>query len=304
MLHRYLKLAACAFPGLWPIGLLAQQAAGAELWRLAAATVPVPEALATGGSAAFWNPAQHDDGAQALLGIDAIQTPDAVNASGFLGVLRMRLGGGGGRMGVVYGRMQLRGLTRTSLSPEPDQGTIPFFTHTVGASGALVRERMAVAATLAYHETRLDQTDVGHWTLDAGFDRRIGDVLRVAAATHFFSRGSTSDAAQDIYAGLECRVFRGPLWNGGSAANIRARYGVAFGHGFGADHQFGAGIDFGDPFAFDLLVAREGGYAGPTWRAVGGLRVGIGRYKVSFARDGGGNDVGSAFRVGLETRLR
>src|SRR2546426_5570788 len=115
MLHRYLSLAACAWPGLWPLGLPAQQTAGAELWRLAAATVPVPLALATGGAAAFWNPAQRDEGARALLGIDAMQTPEAVGASGFLGAARMRLGGaggGGGRGGLGDGVMQLRGLGR------------------------------------------------------------------------------------------------------------------------------------------------------------------------------------------------
>ena len=307
MLHRYLSFAACAWPGLWPLRLPAQQTAGAELWRLAAATVPVPLALATGGAAAFWNPAQRDDGARALLGIDAIQTPEAVGASGFLGALRMRFGGaggGGGRVGLVYGRMQLGGLVRTYVSPDPDQGTIPFFTHSIGATGALERGGTTLGATAGYHETRLDRTDVGQWTLDAGLDHRINDVLRVAAATHFLSHASISDATQDIYAGLEYRVFRGPLWSGGSTATMRARYGVAVAHGFGADHQFGGGIDFGDPFAFDLLVARDGGYAGATWRAVAGLRVGIGRYRVSFARDGGVSDLGSAFRVGLETRLR
>src|SRR5207245_849819 len=132
MLLRSLSLAAFALCGLRPPSLSAQETAGAELWRLAAATIPVPEALATGGAAAFWNPAQRDDGARALLGIDAIQTPEAVGASGFLGALRMRFGGaggGGGRVGLVYGRMQLGGLVRTYVSPDPDQGTIPFFTH-------------------------------------------------------------------------------------------------------------------------------------------------------------------------------
>src|SRR2546422_8681886 len=122
MLHRYLSLAACAWPGLWPLRLPAQQTAGAELWRLAAATVPVPLALATGGAAAFWNPAQRDDGARALLGIDAIQTPEAVGASGFLGALRMRFGGaggGGGGGGVGDGRRQLGGRGRAERSWHP-----------------------------------------------------------------------------------------------------------------------------------------------------------------------------------------
>src|SRR5260370_26577661 len=122
MLHRYLGLAVVALSGLWPPILPAQQSAGAELWRLAAATIPVPEALAVGGAAVFWNPAQRDDGARALLGIDAIQTPEAVGASGFLAALRVRLGksGGGGRGGGPgSGPIQFRAPARPPPHPHP-----------------------------------------------------------------------------------------------------------------------------------------------------------------------------------------
>src|SRR2546422_4625350 len=51
---------------LGPAVLGAQQAAGAELWRLAGVTVSVPAALARDGAAAFWNPAQEADGARTL----------------------------------------------------------------------------------------------------------------------------------------------------------------------------------------------------------------------------------------------
>ena len=49
---------------------------------------------------------------------------------------------------------------------------------------------------------------------------------------------------------------------------------------------------------------REAGYGGAAWRVVGGLRVAVGRYRLSFARDAGVNDTGAAYRVGLEARLR
>ena len=44
----------------WPVLARAQQAAGTELWRLIGVTQPVPFALATGATGAFWNPAQRD----------------------------------------------------------------------------------------------------------------------------------------------------------------------------------------------------------------------------------------------------
>jgi len=304
MLLRCLSLGGALLGALAAPHLVAQQSAGAELWRLASATIPAPEALATGGAAAFWNPAQRDDGARALLSLDAIQTPEAVGASGLLAAMRVRVGGRA-HLGFSYGRMQLGGLVRTYVSPDPEQaGTIPFFTHSLGATWSSVFGGTTAGATLGYHETRLDRTDVAHWSLDVGLTQQINEVLRLAAATHGFSRVSANDAAQDLYAGIEYRFFRGALWTGGAVANLRVRYGTALAHGFGADHRFGAGFDLGEPFAFDLLVARDGGYAGGAWRAVAGVRLGIGRYQVSFARDSGANGLGSAFRAGLETRLR
>src|SRR2546428_7400958 len=104
--------------------------------------------------------------------------------------------------------MRPGGVVRTYASPDPDQGIMPFIAHSIRATGALGRGGTTLGATAGYHETRLDRTDVGQWTLDAGLDHRINDVLRAAAATHFLSHASISDATQDIYAGLEYRVLR------------------------------------------------------------------------------------------------
>jgi hypothetical protein len=84
---------------------------------------------------------------------------------------------------------------------------------------------------------------------------------------------------------------------------VFARYGVTLAHGFGTDHFFGAGLAMGDAVALDVVVAREGGYAGTGWRPVVGLHVGVGRYRVALAREAGVRDIGSGFRVGLEVRL-
>src|SRR6266704_2370713 len=221
-------------PGL----LAAQQSAGTELWRLAATTLPIPPALATGGAAAFWNPAQPTGPERGSVAFEAIET-----------------------------------------SPE------------VGAQGVLLTARARV--------TRADR-----WTLDVGASRAISDWARVAAATHFFSRFAANDPAQDLYAGAELRVWHGPLWEGGTTGAIRARYGMAFAHGFTADHQFGAAFEVGNVFAADFVVVREGSYGDAGWRPVAGMRVTVGRYRLSFARDAALNDVGAAYRVGLEARLR
>jgi hypothetical protein len=291
---------------LAPGALAAQQSAGAELWRLAATTVPVPTALATGGAAAFWNPAQPAGAAaeRAAFALELIETAPTVGAQGLLIVTRARVPRVG-RVGLVYGRMSIGDLVRTSDSPDPDPGGIPYYTETLGATWAASAGATTVGATLAYQDTRLDATRAARWTFDVGVRRGLGagDALSLAAATHFFSRLAAGNPAQDAYAAVELRLWRGPLWDGGTTGALRARYGLTFAHGFTADHQFGAGFEVGPGFAADVVVVREGSYGDAGWRPIAGVRVAIGRYHVSFARDAAFNDVGAAYRVGLEGRL-
>src|SRR5947208_15720687 len=86
--------------GLLLVGLLAlggprataQQAAGTTLWRVAATTLATPPALAVGAAAALWNPAHTEDGARFRLGVEAIQTPSAGDATGVIATVRIRAG--------------------------------------------------------------------------------------------------------------------------------------------------------------------------------------------------------------------
>jgi len=286
----------------WPVLARAQQAAGTELWRLIGVTQPVPFALATGATGAFWNPAQRDS-ADAEVGTEVVQTPASIGASGFIAVARARTHGLGS-FGLVYGRASLVDLIRTTFSPDPAGAPIPFYTQTIGLTWAATPRIVTVGATVGYHETRLDQSDVHRFTVDVGVARQFGGAVRLAAATHLFSGLRSADAAQDIYAGADWRVWHGPLWQGGGAASVYARYGITLGHSTGVDHTLGAGLDLGDAFGLDLQAVREESYGNAVWRAVGGLRVTLGRYRFTFARDAGVNDLGSAYRVGLEARLK
>jgi hypothetical protein len=294
-------------PGL----LAAQQPAGTELWRLAATTLPTPPALARGGAATFWNPAQPVDSERGSVAFEAIETSPAIGARGMLITARARITPIGA-VGLVYGRMSLAGLVRTSISPDPDPGDIPYYTQTIGVNWATTAAATTVGATLGYHDTQLDATRADRWTLDMGASRTLFDRVRLAAATHFFSRFAADDPAQDLYAGAELRVWHGRLWGrdekgeggGGTSGAIRARYGTAFAHGFTADHQFGAAFEVDRLLALDLVVVREGSYGEGGWRPIAGMRLAIGRYRLSFARDAALNDVGAAYRVGLEARWR
>jgi hypothetical protein len=155
-----------------------------------------------------------------------------------------------------------------------------------------------------FHETRLDDARSDRWTIDVGASRSLaGDRLRVAAATHFWSSLKTNDPSQDVYAGIEGRVWSGAM--SGKRVVVRGRYGISFAHGFTADHQFGLGAEFAKTIGLDLMLAREGSYGpGYSLRPVGDLRIVIGKYRVTLARDAGVSDLGSSYRVGVEMRFR
>lgn len=293
---RFLLPLACVFPA----GTLVGQA-GSELWRLAAATIPVPAALATGVVASYWNPAQ-DPAGQGQIGLDLIQTPVAVGATGLIGGVRMSLHHVG-TLGFVYGRMGLGNLVRTIDSPDPAGTTIPFYTQSAGLTWARAFAATTVGAALTYHDTRLDDTAAHHWTIDLGVSRSLWqDRIRIAAGTRGLRRFG-SDPAQDVNVGLQVRAWRGTLW-GATTGTLVARYGFAFGHPGGADHQLGAGLDVGTSVSCDAIVAREASYGNAAWRSAAGIRIAVGRYRLSLARDGGVSDLGSTFRVGLEARRK
>jgi len=282
-----------------------QQATGTTLWRVAGTTLATPPALALGPAAAIWNPAQTEDSARLLLAVEAIQTPAAVDATGLISTVRFPAGSLG-QFGLLFGRVGLSDITQTIDSPDPTGSAVPVYTFAFGATWSRLLAGTSVGATVAFHETRLDVARADRWTIDVGASRAFGgDRLRLAAATHFFSSLKTNDPAQDVYAGIEGRVWSGTMGRGNNRVVVRGRYGMSFAHGFAADHQFGLGADFAKTLGLDLMVVREGSYSNAVnWRPAGALRIAIGKYRVTLARDGGVSDLGSSYRVGVEMRFR
>lgn len=277
---------------------LPQGGAGAELWRLAAVTLPLPPALATGATAAFWNPAQSDIADR--VGVDLVQTPQAIGATGLITTLRLRAGRFGA-VGVLYARLGLGDLIHTTDSPDPD-GSIPFYTQRAALTWARELGHTTIGVATSYQDTKLDGATSDHWALDVGVSQRIGDRLRVAAATRGLRRVG-SDASQDVSGGIEYQVWRGTLWRT-TPGSLLTRYGISAGRPGGVDHQFGLGLNVGTPVSLDVVLVREASYRHTAWRGAAGFRVAVGRYRMTFARDGGISDLGSSFRVGIEARLQ
>src|SRR5881296_416478 len=191
--------------GFAPAVVVGQQSAGTELWRVAATTLPLPPALATGGASVFWNPAQPIGPERAVLALEVIETAPSVGAAGALVSVRARLRPVG-EVGLVYGRMSIGDLVRTSLSPDPDPGAIPYYTQTLGANWSVAPGGTALGATLAYQDTRLDVQGSNRWTLDLGARHTFAGAVTLAAATRCFSRFAAGDPAQDLYGGVELRL--------------------------------------------------------------------------------------------------
>lgn len=278
----------------------AQDAAGAQLWRLVVATLPLPPALAGGATGAFWNPGQHHGPGDLVTGFEIVRTPTSIGAEGFLGAAHRRVGSLG-HIGLLYGRMQITDLMRTDLSPEAVSGSIPYEAVSIGATWT--RPLALGTAGLAVHmqENRLDTMHSRRWTVDGGIQQRWGR-LRVGAATHLLT-ALHSDAAHDVFAGVGVRVWEGEAWAGSRRASVELRYGTSFGRGYAADHQVGVGIALGRTLGVDAMVVREASYGIAAWRPAVGVRLHVGRYVVTLAGDGGVNDVGAAYRVGLEVTL-
>jgi hypothetical protein len=287
-------LAVCA-----PGAVAAQGAAATQLWRLAGTTLTVPSALSTGGTGAIWNPAQRPPAGRASLSLEIVQTPSALSATGLLVVGRLRLHPLGD-LGLLYGNMEMADLIRTGTSTMEESGPIPYYAQFVGGNWTMTLGGTTLGATLGLQDVKLDDVHAHELGGDVGISQELPAAFRVAGAAHLFAPLVPGDPHQDFSGGVERRMWRGSLWDGSGPASLTARYGFSLGRGASADHQLGLGLKIGAQFLLDVRMAREGGYGAPLWRGSAGIRVTVGHYGVTYARDAGASEIGSAYRVGLD----
>ncbi len=281
--------------------IAAQSDPGAALWRVAGQTLARPPALANGGGAVFWNPAQ-PAGPRLALGVEAVQGAPELGLRGFVGAARVTAGRVGS-FALIYGRMEIHDLVRTTTSPAAEPGTIAHYTQMVGGNWGRTFGAVMLGATVARHHTQLDAASSARWTFDVGATVPVGSRIRVAAATHFLERVRAGHPSQDIYTGVQILLWHGRPWLEAPATTLVARYGTAFAHGFGVDHYLGAGLTLGALATVDILGVYEGGYAAGGWQPVAGVAFTAGTYRVAVAANPGAAGLGPAFRVGLEARF-
>jgi hypothetical protein len=282
----------------------AQAPPGAALWRVAGQTLAQPPALADGALAVFWNPARGEAAVgMVTVALEAVHGAEATGVSGVIAGVQVRAGPAG-HAGLLVGRMSVNDLVRTSSSPAPEPGEIPFYASVVGVSASVtpVAGKVRLGLSALAHRSVLDLVTENTWTLDGGVWVEPIPGLSFAASTHFLSRALQSHPQQDVFVAAAWRAWQGPLWGAPAALTLRA--GLAGAHGGGVDQLAGFGLAVGDHLGVDALLVREDRYGNTAVRGVLGLRISTGHYRVTLARDNGMNEIGAAFRFGLEATLK
>jgi hypothetical protein len=281
----------------------AQAAIVSDLWRVAAGTLVVPQALGPDGSAALWTPAATlPPGTDVDVAIEAVHAPSEVGISGGIAALGVRAGKVG-TVSLVYGRLGVDGLVRTETSPEGIGGDIAV--HAEVLSLGVARELApGLIAGVAARELsgRLDADSRSQLGVDVGVRYTDPARLTLAFATRFFDPTLRSaEAATSYNAAASYRTAEWPLW--GTTGALIVRYGVTWAHGEGAQHLLSAGVDLAGVVTLDAGAAREETAGTAVWRTRLGVALDVGRYRVYLGRDGGVNDFGATYRFGLAVRV-
>lgn len=273
-----------------------QAPAAASLWDVGGTTLARSPALEAGPTGAFWNPAAILEGAGLRLGAQVLQTPETLGLSGIVVGASQSLGRRLG-VGLVFGRVQVGDLVRTTTSPVSQAEDIPVYEQLIGlALGARIGP-VTTAAVLRGHDSRLDLIHASGLTLDLGAVVRPNMRLRLAASSQFAPAGFSNPRTERLYAGAEYLLVDTQAW--GLPATFRVQYGAAFRERRNLEQSAGVRIGLG-PLTLDHGIHHERAFGDDAIRYVLAVGLRAGRYTVLAARGGGVEGLGANYRVGLD----
>lgn len=293
-------LATSALSAFLTLPVHAQAPASAGLWRIAATALATPPPLELGPTGFLWNPAAAAQ--DRAVGLEVIQTASVVGLSG-LSVGGQTMAGRRTVLGLVFGRMQVRDLVRTTTSPNSEGGGIPVHEQFVGGKIGVRGDWFEVATVLRYHDERFDALGAQGFTLDAGVYLRPSSITRFAVATHFLPIDFSKDPSTDFFFAGEVEPLLHNLLYG-SRWRVVARYGLTLRHEFGPDHMISTGMRYNEVLSVDLAMTHESGFTSGAWRPGVSFSLRIGRYTIGAARGSGVNGVDGTYRVGMTVGLR
>jgi hypothetical protein len=281
--------------------LRAQAPPAADLWRVAATSLSTPPALETGVTAIFWNPAAPIPQASLAAGAQIVQTPDALKMGGVLVGVDKALGAGW-NLALLYARMDVKDLVRTTTSPSSEEGSIPVYEQLVGIRTAYSRGPLALGVMLEMHDARFDTEEEGGLTVDAGLRFQPHRRVAFAAATHFFPADFSTTDGTDLYLGIEAVPIESAAIAGTSTL-VALRYGATYRASGDLEHVLATGVLINRQVRVDFAATSESAYGQRAWRLGLGLGLRIGRYVIAVARGSGLNDIGATYRVGLDVDI-
>lgn len=272
----------------------------AGLWDVTGTTLAQPAALETGPTGAFWNPTAILEGDGLRVGLQTVQTPDVLGLTALLAAISQRIGRQLG-VGVVFARVQVGDLVRTTTSPVSQEGDIPVYEQLVGLALGTEFGGVRTAAMLRAHDARFDLVRASGLTLDLGVYARPNDRLRIAATSQFVPADFSNRRTERYYVGGEYRAVRFSAW--GTPTSVSLRYGATLRDRRDLEHSVGVGLGLGLGVTVDSGFQYEQAFGDDAWRFVLAVGLRAGRYSVIAARGGGIEGLGANYRIGLDVDL-
>jgi hypothetical protein len=230
-----------------------------------------------------------------------VQTSDALGLSGILAGAGYSIGQLA-QVGLLYGRMQVRDLVRTTTSPTSVGGDIPVYEQFLGANLGVRLDRFQAGLTVAFHDQRFDVLDENGVTLDAGVRVAVHRHLNLAAATHFFPVDFSRQETTDYYLGAEI-VAGDSVPFAGSVARVVLQLGTTYRGSEDWEYTIAGALTVARVVRVETAVTSEAAYGERFLRLGVGVSLFIGRYGIGLAAGSGQNDVGGTYRVGIDAQL-
>ena len=292
---RFLTTLALA-AGICP-SALAQAPKASSLWDIPATTLATPPALETGATAAFWNPAATFRSRGLAIGGQVIQTPEQLGLRGLIagvsGSLTPHLA-----VGIVFGRVEVGDLIRTSSSPIAEAGDIPVYEQAGGAAVAARIGPADVGVLVRAHDARFDVFRQAGLSGDLGVSVALPMGFRVAATSRFQSFQPKIQAPAQYDAAIGYQSPTQSAW--GTPVRAGLRYGLHAAPHASLEHTVGMGIEIISRLRTDLALVREASFHDVLWRVVLGISIQAGPYSIIAARSSGLSGLGANYRVGLD----
>jgi len=253
-------------------------------WRVR--TTAGAEALATGATAVFWNPAQVTAPGRGEAMVADLRAPGMTGVDGLVAALAFRLDGRT-VLAAGYEYMGVEGLEGTTTSPDAG-APLDIGENRFGfAASHEVNERTRVGALVQYTRMPAIASDNSVIALGAGMHYAPPVRLPLALA------GSVAFEGEDINWLAGAAVTSGRLW---TDWQLRGEYGAAGGDMQpGITHRVTAIGEWRDHVSVSLGAASEPDGMSRTVQPVLGAELRLYRYRLGLVREELANEFGGAW---------